>query len=59
MSDGGGAKKQDPNAGDSRVAGCRSQKNIETRFGAFPRSSERHADGTSRLARYDFLAPPD
>ena len=44
----------DSNAGSSRVAECPSHKVPEHDFGHV-QSSKQHADGTSRLARYDFL----
>jgi len=46
--------EQDPNAGNSRVAVCRSQKVPKHDFEHF-RTSGEHADSTNRLARYDFL----
>ena len=46
--------EQDPNAGNSRVAVCRSQKVPKHDFEHF-RTSGEHADSTNRLARYGFL----
>ena len=46
--------KQDPNAGSSRLAECRSQNIPKRDFGHFW-SSRQHADGCVLLARYDFL----
>jgi len=46
--------KQDPNAGNSRVAECRSQTVPKHDFENFW-SSEQHADSTKKLAGYGFL----
>jgi len=45
--------QQDPNAGNSRVAECRSQKVPKHDYGHF-RTSEQHGS-TNQLAEYDFL----
>ena len=46
---------QDPNAGNSRVAECRSQKDQNTIADISCHPSQQHANGTDRLKSYDLL----